>query len=155
MTATAERELDQRAALEAVCRGVADVLALSARTPDRIRVRLDGASVEMEWTPTAAVPPMAGGAVAAAEPEQAPELPAVTAPLVGTFYRAPEPGARPFVEVGDDVQPGQQIGIVEAMKLMNPVEADRAGRIAEILAGDAEPVEYGQPLVRIAPADGA
>jgi acetyl-CoA carboxylase biotin carboxyl carrier protein len=78
----------------------------------------------------------------------------VTAPLVGTFYRAGEPGARPFVEVGDVIQAGQQIAIVEAMKLMNAVESDQAGRVAEILVADAESVEYAQPLILLEPLDG-
>ncbi|MFB9674320.1 acetyl-CoA carboxylase biotin carboxyl carrier protein [Streptosporangium vulgare] len=74
---------------------------------------------------------------------------AVTAPLVGTFYVAAEPGAPPFVQPGDRVDAGQTIGIVEAMKLMNPVVAGQAGEVVEVVAGDGEPVEYGQVLVRI------
>jgi acetyl-CoA carboxylase biotin carboxyl carrier protein len=73
----------------------------------------------------------------------------VTSQLVGTFYVAPEPGAAPFVEPGDRVEAGQTLGIVEAMKLMNPVTHDCTGEVAEVLAGDAEPVEYGQVLLRI------
>ncbi|MFD5541245.1 acetyl-CoA carboxylase biotin carboxyl carrier protein, partial [Streptomyces sp. NPDC127079] len=75
----------------------------------------------------------------------------VTAPLVGTFYRAPEPGARPFVEAGDRVVAGQTIGIVEAMKLMNHVVSEWDGVVAEILAEDAMAVEYGQALLRLEP----
>lgn len=74
----------------------------------------------------------------------------VCSPSVGTFYRAPEPGAPPFVAEGDPVQPGQQIAIVEAMKLMLPVEATRAGRVIRILKSDGEPVEYGEPLLELA-----
>ncbi|WP_157406730.1 acetyl-CoA carboxylase biotin carboxyl carrier protein, partial [Actinomadura rubrobrunea] len=76
----------------------------------------------------------------------------VESPLVGTFYRAPSPGARPFVEVGDEVEEGQQVAIVEAMKLMNAVTVDRPGRVVEVLVSDAEPVEYGQPLFVLAAA---
>jgi acetyl-CoA carboxylase biotin carboxyl carrier protein len=76
----------------------------------------------------------------------------VIAPSVGTFYRAPEPGGAPFVVVGDVVRPGQKIGIVEAMKLMMPVEADRAGRVSEVL-DDGVAVEYGAPLVTLVPLD--
>ncbi|MGJ6961342.1 acetyl-CoA carboxylase biotin carboxyl carrier protein [Streptosporangium sp. G11] len=74
---------------------------------------------------------------------------AVTAPLVGTFYVAAEPGAPPFVQPGDRVDAGQTIGIVEAMKLMNPVTAGHAGEVVEVVAGNGEPVEYGQVLVRL------
>lgn len=78
----------------------------------------------------------------------------VTAPLVGTFYRAPGPGERPFVDIGDRVEPGQPIGIVEAMKLMNQVPCEHAGIVVEVLVADATAVEFGQPLVRIEPAAG-
>ncbi|WP_436756911.1 acetyl-CoA carboxylase biotin carboxyl carrier protein [Streptosporangium sp. V21-05] len=74
---------------------------------------------------------------------------AVTSPLVGTFYVAAEPGAPPFVQPGDQVDAGQTIGIVEAMKLMNPVVAGHAGEVVEVVAGNGEPVEYGQVLVRL------
>lgn len=73
----------------------------------------------------------------------------IVAPIVGTFYRAPEPGAAPFVQVGDLVEAGQVVGIVEAMKLMNQVTADTAGRVAALLAADGEPVQFGQSLVRL------
>ena len=76
----------------------------------------------------------------------------VRAPVVGTFYRAPEPGAPPFVAVGDLIRPGQVVGIVEAMKLMNEVTADQAGRVVEVLVDDGQPVEYDQPLIALEPA---
>ncbi|MDG4786819.1 acetyl-CoA carboxylase biotin carboxyl carrier protein subunit [Micromonospora sp. WMMD1102] len=76
----------------------------------------------------------------------------VLAPMVGTYYQAAEPGGAPFVEVGDKVEPGQVVGIVEAMKLMNEVVADQGGRVAEVLVRDGEPVEFGQPLVALLPA---
>ncbi|MEN3609568.1 acetyl-CoA carboxylase biotin carboxyl carrier protein [Plantactinospora sp. ZYX-F-223] len=76
----------------------------------------------------------------------------VVAPMVGTCYRAAEPGGAPFVEVGDKVEPGQVVCIVEAMKLMNEVVADQAGRVAEVLVRDGEPVEFGQPLIALLPA---
>jgi acetyl-CoA carboxylase biotin carboxyl carrier protein len=79
----------------------------------------------------------------------------VRAPMVGTFYHAPEPGAAPFVTVGDHVEAGQQVGIVEAMKLMNPVEAADSGRVIEVLVADAGRVEYEQPLIELEPADPA
>jgi acetyl-CoA carboxylase biotin carboxyl carrier protein len=74
--------------------------------------------------------------------------------MVGTFYHAPDPGARPFVKVGDDVRPGQTVGVLEVMKMMNPVTAEVAGCVVEFAAGDAEPVEFGQPLLAVLPAGG-
>ncbi|MET8086371.1 biotin/lipoyl-containing protein [Micromonospora sp. NPDC005237] len=106
--------------------------------------------------PPAGATPSAGAGVpgppAALIRPPVPGRAAVRAPIVGTFYRAPEPGARPFVAVGDLVSPGQPVAIVEAMKLMNEVTADRAGRVAAILVEDGQPVEYDQPLVELDPA---
>ncbi len=76
----------------------------------------------------------------------------VTSPFVGTFYRSPSPDSPPFVEVGTVVKKGQALCIVEAMKLMNEIEAETPGKIAEILVANATPVEFGQPLFRIEPA---
>ncbi|HHQ42667.1 MAG TPA: acetyl-CoA carboxylase biotin carboxyl carrier protein [Chromatiales bacterium] len=78
--------------------------------------------------------------------EAIPEGHVVTAPMVGTFYRAPAPGARPFVEVGQRVEVGDTLCIIEAMKMLNQIEADKAGVIAAILVENGQPVEYGQPL---------
>ncbi|MDZ8055374.1 MAG: acetyl-CoA carboxylase biotin carboxyl carrier protein [Aulosira sp. ZfuVER01] len=75
----------------------------------------------------------------------------VPSPMVGTFYRAPAPGEAPFVEVGDRVRSGQTVCIIEAMKLMNEIEAEVSGQVMEILVQNGEPVEYGQPLMRINP----
>jgi len=69
--------------------------------------------------------------------------------MVGVFYRAPQPGAAPFVTEGDYITLGQQVAIIEAMKLMIPVEADRTGRITSVLVPDGESVEYGQPLFAV------
>jgi acetyl-CoA carboxylase biotin carboxyl carrier protein len=77
----------------------------------------------------------------------------LTSPCVGVFYSAREPGAEPFVAIGSVVQPGQQIGIVEAMKLMMPVEADRPGKISGLLKADGEPVEYAEPLFELETAE--
>jgi acetyl-CoA carboxylase biotin carboxyl carrier protein len=76
---------------------------------------------------------------------------AITSPIVGTFYRAPAPDASPYVEVGDIVKPGQVVCIVEAMKLMNEIESDVAGRIVKILIKNEEPVQYNQELFLIEP----
>ncbi len=76
----------------------------------------------------------------------------IPSPMVGTFYRSPAPGEPPFVEVGDRVRRGQTVCIIEAMKLMNEIEADEvSGQVMEILVENGEPVEYGQPLMRINP----
>jgi acetyl-CoA carboxylase biotin carboxyl carrier protein len=99
--------------------------------------------------PNSAAQPNGAARADAADGAGAPPGHRVTAPTVGVFYRAPEPGAQPFVAVGDAVAPGQQLAIVEAMKLMIPVEADRAGRVAEVLCADGEAVEFGQPLFAI------
>jgi acetyl-CoA carboxylase biotin carboxyl carrier protein len=73
----------------------------------------------------------------------------VTAPMIGTFYTSAGPGELPFVHVGDRVDPGQVIGIIEAMKIMNEIVADRGGIVAEMIAGNGQPVEYGSPLIRL------
>jgi len=78
------------------------------------------------------------------------EGPLVTAPMIGTFYRTPAPGEPVFVEVGDPVEPGQTIGIIEAMKIMNEIVAEAGGIAAEFLVENGQPVEYGQPLLRLA-----
>ena len=95
--------------------------------------------------------PAPAPAAPAAQPQAAAEEPAVegttvTSPMVGTFYRAPNPGAEPFVKVGDHVEAGQTLGIIEAMKLLNEIEAETSGTIKEICVENAQPVEFGQPL---------
>lgn len=98
-------------------------------------------SAQVVAAPAAAAPaPAAAAAPAAAEGH------AVKAPMVGTFYRAPSPGAAPFVEVGQTVKEGDPLCIIEAMKLLNEIEADKSGVIKEILVENGGPVEYGQPL---------
>lgn len=82
------------------------------------------------------------------------DLHEVESPMVGTFYRAPAPDAPPYVETGDSVEKGQTLCILEAMKLMNELEAEVAGEVREILVGNAEPVEYGQVLFRIDTSQG-
>lgn len=84
--------------------------------------------------------------VAAAEEEAAPAGHAVASPMVGTFYRAPSPGAKSFVEVGHRVNVGDTLCIIEAMKMLNQIESDKAGVVKAILVENAEPVEFGQAL---------
>ncbi len=95
------------------------------------------------------------GSIAVPPLEQAEvELPpgvTITAPIVGTFYRASGPKDPPYVEEGDEVQPGDMLGIIEAMKIMNEIECEVHGRIVRILVENAQPVEYGQPLMIIEP----
>jgi acetyl-CoA carboxylase biotin carboxyl carrier protein len=95
-------------------------------------------------TPPASPAPPASAAVRS-------ELVAVTAPMVGTFYRSPAPGESAFVEIGSVVAAGQTVCILEAMKLMNELEAETAGEVAEILVENGTPVEFGQVLMRIRP----
>lgn len=96
-----------------------------------------------------ATPAVATAAVAAAPVDARANKNAVTAPMVGTAYLAPAPGARPFIEVGSTVKEGQTILIIEAMKTMNQIPAPRSGKVTEILVADASPVEYGEPLIVI------
>lgn len=88
---------------------------------------------------------------ASAAPSEDSNLEEITSPMVGTFYRAPAPDAPPYVDVGDSVAPGNTLCIIEAMKLMNELEAEVSGRIVEICVQNAEPVEYGQVLFRVEP----
>ncbi|WP_339640572.1 acetyl-CoA carboxylase biotin carboxyl carrier protein [uncultured Porticoccus sp.] len=90
-------------------------------------------------------------AAATAEPEASAEPAghAVKSPMVGTFYRSPSPGSSAFIEVGQQVKAGEVLCIVEAMKMMNQIEADKAGTVSAILVEDGEPVEFDQPLVMI------
>ena len=84
-------------------------------------------------------------------PAEAPAGKAILSPMVGTFYRSPAPDADPFVEVGDVIEVGQTVCIIEAMKLMNEIEAETKGRVAQILVENAQPVEFGQKLFVIDP----
>ncbi len=97
--------------------------------------------------PVAAAPataPQAAGAPAA--PARRASEHVVTAPMVGTFYGAASPGAKPFVEIGSEVKEGQVLCIIEAMKMMNQIESDKAGKVTAIMATNGDPVEFGQPL---------
>jgi acetyl-CoA carboxylase biotin carboxyl carrier protein len=148
--------------LQVVQRAAADLLARSPQPPSTLNVRVGDVAVEMGWSAPAAAPAAAAVPVAPVVPvapivtpavPTEPAGPTLNAATVGTFYRSPSPGAPPFVSEGDEIAPGQQVAIIEAMKLMLPVEAERGGRIAEVLVGDGEGVEFGQPLFRLAVAD--
>ena len=97
------------------------------------------------------MPPPAAAAPAIAAPVEAPAKPranehVVTAPMVGTFYAAATPGAKAFVDIGDEVKIGQVLCIIEAMKMMNQIEADKSGKVTSIMAQNGDPVDFGQPL---------
>ena len=126
---------------------------------DDVEIRLSKASSQVAAVPMmtdapqaapAARPAAAPATAPAAEnaPERAPES-AMKSPMVGTAYLAPEPGADDFVKVGDSVKSGQTLLIIEAMKVMNPITATEAGTVKAILIDNAQPVEFGQPLIVI------
>jgi acetyl-CoA carboxylase biotin carboxyl carrier protein len=157
--------------LVAMARGLAEIVAEHGLTElildtkeITLTVRRGGTPIAAAPTPVvppavhtpAALPPLTAPASAAA-PAAAPaartdeRVHVVTSPFVGTFYRKPNPDSAPYVSLNDRVQRGQVLCIVEAMKLMNEIEADAAGTIVAILVEDNQPVEYGQPLFKIAP----
>ena len=128
----------------------------------RLEVRRNMPTVAVAAAPSAAVvpapAPLQVSHEATAPSTPPPAVPAsrsdlvdVTAPMVGTFYRAPAPGEAPFVEVGTRIGVGQTICILEAMKLMNELEAEAAGEVVEILVDNGTPVEFGQVLMRVKP----
>jgi acetyl-CoA carboxylase biotin carboxyl carrier protein len=144
-------EIGAEAALDALCKSVAEVVRAAPGPPARVRVRFGCASVDVQWQPASptalvATPPPVS------EPAEDGAF-TVRAPLVGTFYRAAEPGTRPFVEVGELVRASQQVAIVEAMKLMNPIVTERSGRVVEVLVADGALVEYDQPLILLEPVE--
>ncbi|CAH0991457.1 Biotin carboxyl carrier protein of acetyl-CoA carboxylase [Sinobacterium norvegicum] len=122
---------------------------------ESVRISRNGSSATapVYAQPAAVAPaPVAAAAAPAAAVEAEPATPAghsVNSPMVGTFYRSPAPGASSFVEVGQQVKVGDIICIVEAMKMMNQIEADKAGTVQAILVDDGQPVEFDQPLVTI------
>ncbi|MEU5909765.1 biotin/lipoyl-containing protein [Micromonospora sp. NPDC047527] len=160
---SADDAVDGEEVLAGLRRQARHLIAELAGPVRRIQLRSGPTVLEVEWHPGEAAarpdvppdPPPSGTAPTPPVSLIRPPVPgrtAVRAPIVGTFYRAPEPGAGPFVAVGDLVRPGQPVAIVEAMKLMNEVTADRAGRVVAILVEDGQPVEYDQPLVELDPA---
>jgi acetyl-CoA carboxylase biotin carboxyl carrier protein len=117
----------------------------------KIKVKREGAPV-MAYAPAPAAPAPVAAAPAAAPAEGAPAaapVDAVKSPMVGTAYLSPEPGAKPFIAPGQSVKAGDTLLIIEAMKVMNPITAPKGGKIGQILIGDAQPVEFDQPLVVI------
>lgn len=114
---------------------------------DKVKiVKFSKAAQPVAYIPEPATAPVAAAPAAPAAAAAAAAKDAIKAPMVGTFYRAPNPGASPFVEVGQAVKEGDPLCIIEAMKLLNEIEAEKSGVIKEILVENGEPVEYGQPL---------
>lgn len=114
----------------------------------RIRIARNAGRVVEVSAPAAPAPAAAAPAPAAA-PKANETAGALTSPMVGTAYYAPAPGAEPFVKVGDTVKAGQTVMIIEAMKTMNQIAADKSGTVSAILVEDAQPVEFGEPLLII------
>lgn len=120
---------------------------------EKVRISRAGVSGQMmyptpqpvQYTLPVAAAPQPSTAEAAPAPA-APEGHVIKSPMVGTFYRASSPGATPFVEVGQEVKEGQTLCIIEAMKLLNEIESDKAGSVKQVLVENGQPVEYGQPL---------
>ena len=110
-------------------------------------------TIQVPLTSSSTAVPAAGAPAAPAEPAPAAaeELHRVRSPIVGTYYESPSPGSPPFVKPGDAVEVGQVLCIVEAMKLMNEIEADMSGEVVKRLVNNGQPVEYGQPLFSIRP----
>lgn len=144
--------------LDGVGTTVLRLLSNIDRQPSSLKVAVGDVEVVLEWPAEEVVPssrpensarPEAAG-TADAFPDPAAGL-VVRAETVGVFYSAPEPGAAPFVEVGDQVSAGQQVGIVEAMKMMIPVNAAVSGRVESVVVSDGTPVEYGEPLLVLVP----
>ncbi|HEX9706855.1 MAG TPA: acetyl-CoA carboxylase biotin carboxyl carrier protein [Steroidobacteraceae bacterium] len=137
--------------------GLAEIEISEGEESVRIARFSHGAAVVSQGAPTQPPVSAPGAApVAAAPPAPAvAQVPAardenlVTAPMVGTFYASPAPGAKSFVEVGQEVRVGQVLCIIEAMKMMNQIESERAGKVVAVLAKNGEPVEFGQPLFAI------
>lgn len=129
----------------------------------RLVLRKGGNQVFRSETPSFSPPPQTKADLEVSLPAQktthvsqeaakiTPQEKAVKSPMVGTFYRAASPEAAPFVNIGDRIQVGQNLCIIEAMKLMNEIEAEVAGKIVDILVEDGQPVEYGQTLFRVDP----
>ena len=121
----------------------------------KVRIVKSGAAVVQQFVaapvqaPVAAAAPVAAPVAELPAPAAAAAAPTghvVKSPMVGTFYRAPSPGAKPFVEVGSQVKEGETICIIEAMKILNEIEADKSGTVTRILGENGQAVEYGQPL---------
>ncbi|MCB1161419.1 MAG: acetyl-CoA carboxylase biotin carboxyl carrier protein [Candidatus Krumholzibacteriia bacterium] len=129
--------------------GIVEIEMSSFLGGHRVRVSRRGETAAPAVAPAAPAPVSAGGAAAAPAPQADGDLHVIKAPMVGTFYTAPNPDADPFVSEGSKVTPGTVLCIVEAMKLMNEIESDVSGVVREILVENGQAVEFGQPLFRV------
>lgn len=147
-----------------LCQETHALLAKVGGSVQRLAVQAGAHSIVVEWAPAqvTGTTPLAPSAVAGSgavrevhasgsEEPASTGRHAVVAPLVGTFYRCPEPGAKPFVEVGDVLEPSQEIGIIEAMKIMNRIVTDQPGQVVEFAVEDGEMVEFAQVIVYLDP----
>jgi acetyl-CoA carboxylase biotin carboxyl carrier protein len=152
--------------IEMVDESTVDSLEITSDKGVKIRISKSPSGRGMQMAPQPVMAPMVAAAPAPAQLTPAAGMPAVDetpkapaksagtevkSPMVGTYYSAPEPGAKPYVAVGSRVSKGQILCIIEAMKIMNEIESEVAGVVTEVLASDAQPVEYGQALFRIDP----
>jgi acetyl-CoA carboxylase biotin carboxyl carrier protein len=131
--------------LDRVRQSAAELLAGLAHPPKTLSLRAGEVAITIDWPETAQLADLTPAAATGDGDGRR----TLTAQSVGVFYRAPEPGTEPFVAEGDRIEPGQQLAIIEAMKLMIPVRAEDGGRIVEVLKKDGEPVEYGEALFAI------
>jgi acetyl-CoA carboxylase biotin carboxyl carrier protein len=153
--ATGQKPKQQGMIDSAAIRDLADLLTETGLT--EIEIEQNGARIRVSRQSGVAVSApvhvahatSVSAPAAPAEPPKGPPAGAVTSPMVGTVYIAPEPGAQPFVKVGQTIKEGDTLLIVEAMKTMNPILAPRGGTITEVCVNDAQPVEFGQTLVVI------
>jgi acetyl-CoA carboxylase biotin carboxyl carrier protein len=133
--------------------GIAEIEIKEGEEAVRFSRMPTGPAAHMHHHPMAGMPmpapveiPKVAAPVAAVPPKPRPNEHVITAPMVGTFYASASPGAKAFIEIGDEVKVGQVLCIIEAMKMMNQIEADKAGRVTSIMARNGDPVEFGQPL---------
>lgn len=147
-----EKHTPMASDIGSLCDGVTRLVAAFPDAVRRVRMSANGVEVEMEWSPGTGDPgPEAvstfEGSIFPAD--DVPDHHLVLAPLVGTYYHAPEPGAAPFVSADEKVVVGQRVALVEVMKMMVPIESDKAGNFIEHLVPNGEAVEFGQPLLAI------
>jgi acetyl-CoA carboxylase biotin carboxyl carrier protein len=151
---TEDNKTETNMDLGSVRQGLIELVAQLPAAPSVVRVTAGEVSIEVEW-PGRSAPTDANSIQSAAPPAEPVgteiEPHYIRAKTVGAFYQAPAPDQPPFVSVGDLISAGQQVGILEAMKIMIPVEADCDGRVVEVLADDADPVEFGEPLLAVEP----
>lgn len=157
MTGLDDQKNQPSAATDGVIEAVRELISMMSKggiseldlSTGDVTIRLRGASsaaASGQWTSNTE---STSAAILDAEPEGK----IITAPMIGTYYSAPAPGEAPFVQVGDEIEVGQVVGIIEAMKIMNEIVADYSGVLVEVLVENAQPVEYGSPLMRVSQAD--